>query len=191
MSRAIALTLFASLLAAGPAVADNTSLITLGVGGQYGFGSPAAAEAPDAARYQYGVLTRVKLLRFIGLEFAAQLDEHPASQAERVLSPRFQIGALLHVIPTDWFSVYAAAGLGAHTLSDTLDLDGTTTSVFVGPGLEVYLGDHLTLGLDVRVRAPGPNHLKREVVDTMSSDPLQDLVRLDQWQGNVSLAWYF
>ncbi|MCA9546144.1 MAG: outer membrane beta-barrel protein [Myxococcales bacterium] len=191
MLRITLLAALASLLTAAPALADNTSLITLGLGGQYGFGSPAAAEAPDAARYQYGVLTRVKLLRFIGLEFAAQLDEHPASQAERILSPRFQVGALLHVIPTDWFSLYAAAGLGAHALSDTLNLDGASTSIFVGPGLEVFLGDHLTLGLDVRVRAPGPHHLKREVVDTMSSEPLADLVRLDQWQGNVSLAWYF
>lgn len=179
-------------LAATPftASADVDSLLTVGVGAQYSFVTDSVARDPEAPRRQYGLVGRIKMLRFLGLEVAGQLDENPHTQHERVLSPRYQLGVMLNLVPTRWFNLYVVGGLGAHAGSDLLDLDGETTSVHAGPGLELFFSEHLAVGLDVRFRAPGPNHVKAEVVDELSARPVDEAVGLRVWQANVMAAWY-
>jgi hypothetical protein len=172
------------------ASADVDSLITLGAGAQYGFVTDTVARDPEAPRRQYGLVARLKILRFVGIEAVGQLDENPHTQSLRVLSPRFQLGLMLNVIPTRWFNLYAVGGLGAHEGGDLFNLNGASTSLHAGPGLEVFLSEHVSLGFDVRFRVPGPNHIKSEVVDQLSTAPMDDAISMRVWQSNVMLGWY-
>ena len=172
-----------------PARAEVNDWFTAGLGARYGFGAAGDADAQQPA-YQYGLVTRVKVLRFLGLELSHQLDDDPATQAQRALSPRHSLSLLLNLVPTDHFNLFVSAGFGAQNLGDLLDLNGRTTSLQAGPGLEVYLSDHVALGADVRWRVPGPNHLKREMLDTFSADPLDDLFRAEDWQLSLSVSYY-
>jgi hypothetical protein len=183
-------TFLALLLAAGTAGAASNSLLTAGVGAQYSYVSPDVASNPDAAGHQYGLVGRVKVLRFLGVEGVAQFDQDPKTQERRHLSPRFQLGAMLNLIPTSYFNLFAVAGLGAYRAGDLFNLDGRTTSFHGGPGLEVYLGDHVAVGGDVRFRVPGPHYLKEAVKRDLDTQPVQDMVGLHVWQANFTVSYY-
>ena len=178
------------LLMAGAARADNTSWFTAGVGAQYSFVPGSGAALPEQPGMQYGVVSRLKLLKFVGLEFTAQLDEDPNTQALRHLSPRYQLGAMLNVVPTRHFNLFVVGGLGAHSMADLVDPNGRTTSLHVGPGVEVYLGQHTALGGDVRWRAAGPSYVQARVREELSIAPVGELAGLDLWQVNFTLSWY-
>lgn len=187
---AAAAVLCALALSAAPAAADSDSLLTLGVGAQYSYVSPQVAGTPEVAGHQYGLVGRLKVLRFLGVEGVTQLDQDPKTQADRHLSPRYQLGAMLNLLPTDYFTLFVVAGIGAHDAGDLFDLNGRSTSFHGGPGLEVYLGDHVALGGDVRFRVPGPHFVKDAVQREMSVEPVEELVNLRVWQANFTLAYY-
>ena len=65
---------------------------------------------------------------------------------------------------------------------------GTTTSYHVGPGLEVFVGDHLAVGGDLRARIPNAGYVKAQVTDELSAAPVTGL--LDVWQANLTVAYY-
>lgn len=177
-------------VAATTAHADNTSWFTLGVGAQYSYVSGAAGAAPEMPAHQYGVVSRLKLLKFLGAEFTAQLDQDPKTQPLRHLSPRYQLGAMVNLIPTQYFNVFVVGGLAAHAMGDLVDIAGRTTSFHAGPGLEVYLGDHVAIGGDLRWRAAGPEYIEARILDELSARPVDELVGLDLWQANFTLSWY-
>ncbi len=181
-----------SLLLSLPAgaFADNNSLFTLGMGAQYAFAQPQQQNAAQT-KFQYGALGRLKLLRFLGVEASVLLDQDPKSQEKRLLSPRYQLGFMLNLIPTDYFHLYGIAGVGAHEFKDIHDMDGETTSFFMGPGLEIFLGEHLALGGDLRFRLQGPHQIKEEIRDEMSPEPVDRALSLEVWQGNFTLSYYF
>ena len=189
---ALRFALLALLLAAPAARAENNSWATVGVGAQFGYlpgGAPEAAQALVPG-HQYGVMMRAEAGRFLGLEFAAQLDQDPSTQDLRILSPRYQVGLIVNLIPTEWFDLYAAAGFGAHEGGDLFTLAGATTSLHAGPGLEVFVGDHLAVGADLRWRVPGPEYVKSQVRESLSTEPVDELVGLEVWQANLHLSWY-
>jgi hypothetical protein len=178
------------MLTAGQAAADSNSWVTMGVGAQYSFVSPGVAENPDAAGHQYGLVGRLKLLRFLGVEGVAQLDQDPKTQEERHLSPRYQLAAMLNLVPTDYFNVFLAAGTGAYDAGDLFDLNGRSTSFHGGPGLELYFGDHVAVGGDVRFRMPGPHYIKEAVKRELAPEPVEDMVGLQVWQANFTVSYY-
>jgi len=177
-------------LAAAPAVADSGDLLTVGLGGQFSYVTPGVAARETTAEHQYGFITRLKMLRFLGVEAVGQLDEDPNTQDQRILSPRFQLGLMLNLVPTDVFNFFVVAGTGAHNPADLFDLDGPTTSFQGGPGFEVFVGEHMALGADVRFRMPGPRFVKEEVLRTLSSAPVDKNVNLEVWQTNFSFSYY-
>ncbi len=172
-----------------PAHAASDSLVALAVGAQYGFVSGEVSDAhSEAPEHQYGFITRLKLVRFVGLEFAGQLDHDPKTQRQRLLSPRYQVSLMANVFPSDYVNVFVAGGLAAHTFGDLFDANASTTSYHVGPGLEFFLGPHLALGGDVRVRVPNAAHVKASVKDKLSAEPINGL--LDVWQANLTISYY-
>ena len=191
-TRTALLAIAALTLSAAPALADANDLLTLGVGAQFSYvPTPGTEAASDVtANHQYGVLSRVKVLRFLGVEFAAQLDQDPKTQPLRHLSPRYQLGAMLNLVPTDHFNLFAVAGLAAHEMGDLVDLAGRTTSLHAGPGLEIYLSEHVAFGADLRWRVPGPEYLKARVRDELSTEPVDQLVGFEVWQANFNLTYY-
>lgn len=173
------------------ALADSDSLITLGLGAQLGFSQPsAAAQNPELSGQTYGALMRFKLFRVLGLEAVTQLDQDPKSQGDRLLSPRYQIGAMLNVVPTQHFNLFGVAGVGAYDAPDLKDLNGPSTSFYAGPGLEIFFGDHLAVGADLRFRLAGPRWVKEEIRDELSPEPLSEALSLQAWQANFSLSYY-
>lgn len=176
---------------AAPAHADNNSWVALGVGAQFGFLSPGVADAyAETPSHQYGLVTRLELGRILGLELAGRLDNDPNTQRDRHLSPRYQLAVLVNVVPTRWFDLYVAAGLGAHNPGDLFDLEGDTTSFHGGPGVEVFIGEHIAVGGDFRFRVAGPSYLESQVRETLSADPVDDLVGFGIWQLDFMVSWY-
>lgn len=190
MRRLITLIFALGALSATQAHANSDDWFTLGGGAQYSYVQGDVAQDPEVGQLQYGLLTRAKILRFVGLEASWQLDHEAGTQSERLLSPRYSLGLMLNLVPTEYFTLYGITGTGAHEVGHLIDLDGDTTSLFVGGGLEIYVGDHFAVGGDLRFRLPGPRHVKEEVVETRSSDPVEDALRFDVWQANVMVAWY-
>ncbi|MBU0550525.1 porin family protein [Myxococcota bacterium] len=182
--------LFILLLGALPASAwaDSDSLITLGLGAQVGMST--ASDNPELSGQTYGALARFKLLRVLGVEALTQLDQDPKSQRGRLLSPRYQLGAMLNLVPTQRFNLFGVAGVGAHEAPDLKNLDGLTTSFYMGPGLEIFVGEHLAFGADLRFRLAGPRWIKEEIRDELSPEPLNEALTLQAWQVNLSLSYY-
>lgn len=177
------------VLLATPALAASNSVVTLGVGAQYGFVSGEVSDAhSDAPEHQYGLLARLKLVRFLGLEVASQLDHDPKTQGERLLSPRYQVSLMANLFPSDKVNIFVAGGLAAHELGDLFDASAETTSYHLGPGLELFLGEHLALGGDVRVRVPNAAHVRARVNDELSAAPVTGI--LEVWQANLTISYY-
>ncbi|MFN3201764.1 MAG: hypothetical protein ACE366_25390 [Bradymonadia bacterium] len=190
MNRIAALIIALGLCISGPAAADSDSWFTLGGGAHYSFVQDQVSENPEVGQMHYGLLTRAKILRFVGLEASWQLDHEAGSQADRILSPRYQLGLMLNLVPTKYFTLFGVLGTGAHEAGHLINLNGASTSLFTGGGLEVYLGDHVAVGFDLRFRLPGPYHLKEEVVEERSSEPLEEALQFNVWQANMMVAWY-
>ncbi len=176
-------------LTVAPALADSNSVVTLGVGAQYGFVSGSVSDAHrDAPEHQYGLVTRLKLIRFLGLEVATQLDQDPKTQDQRLLSPRFQLALMANVFPSDHVNIFVAGGLAAHEAGDLFDVSGETTSYHVGPGFELFAGPHLAFGGDLRARIPNAGAVRAQVEEELSAAPITGL--LDVWQANLTVSYY-
>ena len=190
-SHLAALLLLSSL--AGPAAAANDSLLTLGVGAQYGFvSSSVSEESPDAPDHQYGLVTRLKLLRFIGLEAATQLDHDPGSQTSRLLSPRYQLGLMAN-LPIRYVSIFAIGGIAAHNGGDLVSPSGATTSFHLGAGVEFFVGEHLALGGDLRYRVPGVRNVQERIERIQTGVDAPEAPEgglFDVWQINFTISYY-
>ena len=165
----VLLTATAGLVTATAAHADSDSLFTLGVGAQYAHVPESVVDA-EAAKRQFGVFSRVKMLRFLGAEFSTQMDEDPGTQGERLLSPRYQISGMINLLPTEYFNLFVVGGTGAHLAGDRFKIDGESTSLQAGPGLEIFLGDHVAIGADVRFRTPGPSKIREDINARIESE---------------------
>ncbi len=162
-ARVPTLLLLAFVMFAGHATAASDSLVTVGVGAQYGFVSGSVSDVNrDAPEHQYGLVGRLKLLRFVGLEVATQFDHEPNSQSERLLSPRYQVGLMAN-LPTQYLCAFVVGGIGAHGGGDLVDPSGETTSFHLGGGVEVFVGEHVAIGGDLRYRVPGVHEVSERV----------------------------
>jgi hypothetical protein len=171
VERRLGLLGFAACVAASPgnARADVDDWFTLGLGAQYGYVASGSEDATEAPERQFGFVSRLKVLKFLGAEVTTSFDQDPGTQRERILSPRYQIGAMLNLVPTEYFNLFAVAGTGAQRAGDLFSVQGASTSLHFGPGLEVFVSDHVAVGGDVRWRLPGPAYIKDEVETQIES----------------------
>lgn len=186
--------------APGEARADVDSLFTVGLGAQYSYLTPDVGARDEAPERMFGLVSRLKMLRFLGAEAATNFDQDPGSQGDRILSPRYQVGAMLNLVPTEDFNLFAVAGTGAQRAGDLFAWDGTSTSLHFGPGLEVFVGEHVALGGDVRWRMPGPAYIKEEVEAQITTEALtrtggepptvEANVGPRLWQANFTVSVY-
>jgi hypothetical protein len=204
MSRRLSLGFTAATLlsiAPGAASADVDSLFTLGVGAQYAYVPTGAAAEDGAPTRQLGFVGRAKLLKFLGVEASTQFDQDPGTQNERLLSPRYQVGAMLNLVPTEYFNLFAVGGTGAHSPGALFDSQAEDMSFHFGPGLEVFVGDHVALGVDARFRMSGPAAIRKEVesiqqalraepLSTEPQPPIEVEVGAKVWQANFMVAVY-
>jgi len=206
VERRLGLLGFAALIAASPgtARAEVDDWFTLGLGAQYSYVGSGSEDAAEAPARQFAFVSRLKVLKFFGAEVTTAFDEDPNSQSDRILSPRYQIGAMLNLVPTEYFNLFAVAGTGAQSAGDLFSVKGASTSLHFGPGLEVFVSDHVAVGGDVRWRLPGPAYIKDEVEAQIESRT-DALVREGQgttapsveaevgpriWQANFTVSVY-
>ncbi len=181
---------FALLLLASPAVAAHDSTITLGVGAQYGFVAGQVRDGnSEAPAHQYGLVTRLKVLRYVGLEAAAQLDQDPKTQRDRLLSPRIQLGVMANVPTVEHLNLFLVGGIAAHDAGDLVDPEGNTTSFHVGSGAELFVGEHLALGADLRFRIPGSAAAEQAAEDSFFTGE-EPPGLFDVWQLNFGFTYY-
>ena len=194
---------FAAAVAPSAASADVDSLFTLGVGAQYAYVPSDAAGQEGAATRQMGLVSRAKILKFLGVEAATQIDQDPSTQQERLLSPRDQIGAMLNLIPTEHFNLFAVGGTGAHNAGDLFNSKAEDLSFHFGPGLEIFVGDHVALGADARFRMAGPTAIREKVessirqsltAEALTRDGAPETIDVDVgvkvWQANFTVSFY-
>jgi len=200
--------LFAVLCSAAAVVptaahADVDSLFTLGVGAQYAYVPTDAAGQEGAATRQMGLVSRAKILRFLGVEATTQIDQDPSTQEFRLLSPRYQIGAMLNLIPTEHFNLFAVGGTGAHSAGHLFNAKAEDLSFHFGPGLEIFVGDHIALGADARFRMAGPRAMREQVesaigqsltAEALTRDGAPETIDVDVgikvWQANFTVSFY-
>lgn len=189
---------------AAPAVAhaDVDSLFTVGLGAQYSYLTPSVGARDDAPERMFGLVSRLKMLHFLGAEAATNFDQDPDTQGDRILSPRYQLGAMLNLVPTEDFNLFAVFGTGAQRAGDLFSLQGDTTSLHFGPGLEVFIGQHVAVGGDVRWRLPGPAYIRGEVEEQITTEALSRTGEAEEaptveanvgpriWQANFTVSFY-
>lgn len=187
-------------VAPSEARADVDSLFTLGLGAQYSYLTPNVGARDNAPERMFGLVSRLKVLRFLGAEAATNFDQDPGSQSGRILSPRYQVGAMLNLIPTADFNFFGVVGTGAQRTNDLFAWDGPSTSLHFGPGLEVFVGEHVALGGDIRWRMPGAAYIQDEVEAQITTEALTTTdgapatveanVGPRVWQANFTVSFY-
>ena len=173
-----------------PARADRHGLVALGAGPQFSYVPDKVSSIEETPSVQYGLVSRLKLLGITGIETTFQLDQDAGTQGSRHLSPRYQLGVLLNLVPTRYFTLFAVTGTGAHSVTDLWDINGESTSLHLGGGVEVFVERRYTVGMDLRFRVPGPRRVRELMKEERREDSVREAMSFRVWQVNLSAVFY-
>lgn len=136
----------------------TTDMARLSVGTGMGV-SIHAFDAADGSSVVTGdISARVRLLYFLGLEFAyAPTDRIGATDDGPAFDSRTRLSALLHLVPTRPLGLFLKAGIGGAGLADALRLDAASSSYHGGVGLLVYVAEHWVVAGEFLLLIPGFN----------------------------------
>jgi len=161
----------------GTAQADNTSIVTLGVGTGVGYlhAYQPGADVGSNTFVNQGNL-RLKLLNVLGLDYSVDLGHDGAAVPEGQLQfdAKMRLTAIAYIVPTSKVSFYLGGGVGGSDAGDLVRVMGETNSYHVGAGLEVNLGAHVSVDTSFYMVIPGvrsvENHVEQLALSSGSSD---------------------
>lgn len=167
---ALALALLLALsLPARPAAAGSQSLITLGMGTEFGVNRHSPIEGGTARAFVSELTLRLRVVKVLGLSFAYNVV--PAKDTgELVFTSTYRLSALLYVVPTRHLSLYLSGGYGAQRIGDLITVTGPTNTYHAGAGLEVYIGDHVALHVEYLWLIPGAASIEGSVTRRATED---------------------
>ena len=187
MRRVSLIAILASVCFASGAHASNKSLFTVGLGAGLGVNNSTPLFGSTATRFTTELSLKIKTLRVFGFEFAyAPTDTVDESQA-LVFDSTYRISALLYIVPTYPVGFYLKGGLGAGKITELFTFDAPTTSYHAGAGLDIYVGEHVVIGLEYLLLLPGVGSV-RETIATFANDELRRYQERDRSQPYVSEA---
>jgi hypothetical protein len=187
MRRATIITLFTVLSFAGNAQASSDSLITLGLGAGVGVNNSTALFGPTSTRFTTELSVKLKTLHVFGFEFAYAPTDVVDEQQALVFDSTFRVSALLYIVPTYPVGFYLKGGLGSGKIEQIFQFDAPTTSYHAGAGLDIYVGDHVVIGLEYLLLLPGVGSV-RDTIATFANDELRRYQERDRSQPYVSEA---
>lgn len=156
-------------LPARPAAAGSQSLVTLGMGTEFGVNRHSPIEGGTARAFVSELTLRLRFVKVLGFSFAYNLA--PAKDTgELVFTSSYRMSALLYVVPTDHISLYLSGGYGAQRADDLITVTGSTNTYHAGAGLEVYIGDHVALHVEYLWLVPGAASIEGSVTRRATAD---------------------
>ena len=157
--------IIAALALAAPtaALADSDDLISFGVGTSVGMNNTTPLGAAAEAAFTTELNIKVKMLHFLGIEFAYSPTDSVESDAGLVFDSTFRISGLLYIVPTYPVNFYLKGGIGAGDISDLFAVDNATNSYHAGAGLDWHIGEHFVVGAEFLLLIPGVSSIKNTI----------------------------
>ena len=190
--------LVAVLVLAAPAsaLAGNESIVAFGIGAHttvsvLGAVSPTGSSSTTGGM---GLNARLRLARVVGVEVSYEMTGGGGSDPVNVSKPVFQLSALIYLYSSMRVSVFVLGGLGATSITDIVDVSGSTTSYHAGAGLEVGLNKHWMIAADGRINLPGYmqvlGRVEPRALIQHGSDAMLRYYNLDSFQINLGVRYY-
>jgi hypothetical protein len=158
--------LFSTLMTAG-AIADNTSVLTVGVGGGIGTRQTGGGFAPTDSAFVNQANVRVKALWVLGADLSMDLTRSRAlsepEEGRLNYASKMRLTALIYALPTDPISVYVGGGIGAPKFSGVFDPVDAQNTYHLGGGVEVHATDHFTIDVSYYMIVPSAGAIKEHV----------------------------
>ena len=187
MRRVSLITFLATLTFASSAFASSDSLFTVGLGAGMGVNNSTPLFGATTTNFTTELSLKIKTLHVFGFEFGyAPTDSVDQSQS-LVFDSTYRISALLYIVPTYPVGFYLKGGLGSGKIDELFQFDAPTTSYHAGAGLDIYVGDHVVIGLEYLLLLPGVGSV-RESIATFANDELRRYQERDRSQPYVSEA---
>jgi opacity protein-like surface antigen len=184
------------LLTPAVALADNDSVLTLGLGSHavVAHDAGAAQGQGSVVNMGQGFSARARFLWVFGGEFSYDLRTQRGAGTTNVPAPNYKLSGLFYLIPQQRFSLYLVGGLGASNAGDLLSTSGTTTSYHGGLGIEIAVTSNWVVSADFRVNLPNYGDVlqrgKRDALANGDLPPLSSYYSLDTWQITLGVRYY-
>jgi len=189
--------------AAGTAMADSDSLLTLGLGSSVGVAhvKPVTGGTENSVVSEMNV--RLRLLTVLGADFNYNVAGENSVGHGESYTANVRFSALLYVVPTSVASLYLSAGAGASDFSTLTDSGVSEKSYHGGGGLEIYAGDHMSLTTEFLMLVPevskivvSQQPLRVDESGHLSMPPSQgpsisDYISAENFQVTFGLKYYF
>ena len=152
-------------LLSSSAQADSNSLVTVGVGTSIGMTRAKDISASARNALSTEVNLKLKLFHVLGAEFGFTPNNPLTSDDQQlVLDSRFRLSGLLYLVPLDVVGVYAKAGIGGTQVTDLVKVTSDSNSYHAGGGLDVYIGDNVSVGAEFLVLLPGVMSIQKSIM---------------------------
>lgn len=151
-------------LVSGPAFADGSSILTVGVGAGLGIHKTEHAGSQSETAFINQASVRLKLLYFLGADFSYDMsrnddlvDVDPTALRTQA---KMRMTGLLYPYSGDTVGFYLGGGVGATRLGELFAVDQPGNSYHAGAGLEFHLNDHITIDTSFFIVMPGASSIE-------------------------------
>lgn len=153
---------------ASAAQADGSSVVTLGVGGGIGIHEASGPDAKGETAFLNQANVRVKLLYFLGADFAYDLSRdsslREAEEGKLQYKAKMRLTAMLYPYSGDTVAFYLGVGVGGTKMSELFKFDSLGNSYHAGIGMEFHLASHVTIDASFFLLAPGVKSIESNTV---------------------------
>lgn len=154
--------------ATGPALADGSSAVTLGVGGGVGIHKAGGPDENAATNFVNQANVRFKFLWIFGVDYALDLTRSPdlvePPQGELNYRAKMRATAMLYPYSGERVAFYLGAGVGGAKLGDLMKPDSPSSSYHAGVGFEFHLASHISIDTSFMLLAPGVRSIQDAAV---------------------------
>lgn len=152
----------------GPAHADGSSAVTLGVGGGIGIHKAGGLGEEELTAFVNQANVRFKFLWIFGVDYAYDLSRNAdlvtPRPGELHYQAKMRATAMLYPYSGERVAFYLGAGLGGGNLKELFKPDSASSSYHAGVGFEFHLASHISIDTSFMLVAPGARSIQNAAV---------------------------
>lgn len=182
--------LMAALISPGTALAEATSLITLGAGANIGLSHSHTTTDSAPQAFSGGLDVELRLLKVIGLGVSYAPWDEIRDDNRPVMSSQLKLSALLHIVPTTPVGFYIKGGIGGADPTTFFQVGAETNSYHGGGGFTIHATGHIVLGIEYLLMIRGHEAWLPQGLEEAMSFGVDDVLHSSAHRFTVSV-WYF